>query len=102
MKSGTIGIWSRKIRSEVVWEGAEDRVAVEVLRRVEAVEVLRAVRRPPRPDEERDDRHLVEEDRLQLRRDRVLLLRVQGDLPLVQKAGRLGVVGVRPVARRRR
>src|SRR5256885_12297550 len=32
-------------REEVVWIGAEDRVAVEVLRRVEAVEVLRAVRR---------------------------------------------------------
>src|SRR3954453_5640703 len=70
-------------REEIVRIGREDRVAVEVLRRVEAVEVLRAVGRPPRPDEERHDRHVVEEDLLELRRDRMLLGRVERDLPLV-------------------
>src|SRR2546421_4185895 len=87
---------------DVVGEGREDRVAVEVLRRVEAVEVPRAVRRPARADEERHDRQLLEEDLLQLRRDRLLLRQRQRDLPLVEQLRGPRVGEVLPVAGRRR
>src|SRR5262245_4454759 len=89
-------------RKQVVRICAEDRIAVEVLRRVEAMEVLRAVGRPPRADEERDDRHLREEDLLELRGDHLLLLRVERDLPLVEEIRGGRIVGVRPVPGRRR
>jgi hypothetical protein len=63
------------------------------------VEVLRAVRRPPRPDEERHDRQLGQPDLLQLRGDLLLLRRVERHLPLVKKTGRLVVGEVLPVTR---
>src|SRR2546430_7307498 len=50
----------------VVGVRGEDRVGVEVLRRREAVEVLRRVRRPPRSDHHRDDREVLKPDLLQL------------------------------------
>src|SRR2546423_1577590 len=45
-------------REDVVGERREDRVAVEVLRIGEAMEVPGAVRRPPRSDEQRHDRQV--------------------------------------------
>src|SRR5690349_5234637 len=72
---------------DVVGCGCEDRVAVEVLRRREAVEVLRAVGRPAWPDEERDDRLVGEEHLRELRRDCLLLLRVEAGSGLVNVAG---------------
>src|SRR5581483_4453547 len=85
-------------REDVVGSCREDRVAEEVLRGREAVEVLRAVLRPAKTDEERDDRLQLEEDVLHLRRDLLLLLGAEGRLPLVEERGRLRVVDVRPVA----
>src|SRR5438270_13059054 len=70
-------------REDVVGELREDRIRVVVLRRREAVEVLRAVRRPARPDEERHDRQLLEPDLLELRREVLLLRGVESHLPLV-------------------
>src|SRR5712691_4606148 len=87
---------------DVVGEGREDRVAEEVLRRVEAVEVPRAVRRPARADEERDDRHVLQEDLLQLRGDSPLLRRVERHLPLVEQLRGLRIGEVLPVSGRRR
>src|SRR5438034_1823712 len=85
---------------DVVGEGREDRVAEEVLRVPEAVEVPGAVRRPARPDEERHDRQVVEEDALQLCGVLMLLRRVQRALPLVEQLRGLRVGEVNPVAGR--
>src|SRR5436189_6003556 len=76
-------------REDVVGIRAEDRVAVVVLRRVEAVEELRAVGRPARPDEQRDDRELLQPELLELRRDGVLLVEVERELPLGEQRRRL-------------
>src|SRR5690349_12818968 len=83
---------------DVVWVRAEDRVAEVVLRGVEAMEVLGAVRRPARPDEQRHERELLEPELLQLRRDRVLLVAVERGLPLRQERRCLVVLEVDPVA----
>src|SRR6478735_10774303 len=64
-------------REEVVRVRREDRIAVEVLRRVEAVEVLGAVRRPAGADEQRDDGQVLQEELLELRRSGLLLLLVE-------------------------
>src|SRR6478736_4165851 len=89
-------------REEVVRIGGEDRVAVEVLRRVEAVEVLGAVRRPARADEERHDWHVLQEELLELRRSGLLLLLVERGLPLVEQRSCLRIERVRPVTGGRR
>src|SRR5579871_3404648 len=62
---------------DVVGERAEDRITEVILRRVEAVEVLRAVRRPARPDEQRHEGELLQPQLLQRRRGSVLLRRVE-------------------------
>src|SRR5437762_933867 len=87
---------------DVVGCGGEDGIAVEVLRRREAMEVLRAVRRPARPDEQRDDRLNLQEDVRNLREQLLLTLRIEARLPLVEKRSRLRVVDVRPVTGIRR
>ena len=84
-------------QQDVVGVRREDRIGVEVLRRREAVEVLRAVRRPPRTDHHRDDRKLLQPDLRELRRDRVLLLDVERRPPLVEEGRRLRVGEVLPV-----
>src|SRR5580765_1549448 len=61
-------------QEDVVGVRGEDRICVEVLLRREAVEVLRAVRRPPRTDHHRDDRQVLQPELLQLGGDRILLL----------------------------
>src|SRR4029077_13830845 len=78
-------------REDVVGGRAEDRVPVEVLRRREAMEVLRAVRGPTRSDEQRNDRLLLHEDARHLREQLLLLRRVEGGLALVEKCRRLRV-----------
>src|SRR5438477_10637155 len=83
---------------DVVWERREDRVAEEVLRRVEAVEVPRAVRRPAGPDEEGHDRQLLQPELLQLRRDPVLPRRGERHLPLVEQLRRTCVRVLLPAA----
>src|SRR5690348_6340348 len=83
---------------DVVWERAEDRVTEVVLRRVEAVEVLRAVGRPARADEQRHERELLQPQLLERGRDRVLLVAVERGLPLRQKGSGLVVLVVDPVA----
>src|SRR6266496_5567908 len=71
--------------------GREDRVDVLVLPADEPGEVLRAVGRPARPDEQRDVRELVQEQPLQLLGDLLLLRRVEGALELVQQRGCLRI-----------
>ena len=88
-------------RDDVVGERREDRVAVVVLRRREAVEVLRAVGRPARPDEERDHRQRAcSQTACDLGGERVLHVRLERALPLVQEARRAGIREVLPVAGR--
>src|SRR3954467_3505087 len=87
---------------DVVRVGGEDRVSVEVVLGREAVEVLRAVRRPAGADHHGDDRELLQEDLLELRRVHLLLLDVERPLPLVQDGRRLRVREVLPVAGWRR
>src|SRR6266550_5463286 len=85
-------------REDVVGGRREDRIPVEVLLRREAVKVLRAVRGPARPHEQRDDRLNLQEDVGHLREQLLLLRRVEGRLPLVEEGGCLRVVDMRPVA----
>ena len=87
-------------REDVVGERREDRVAVVVLRRREAVEVLRAVGRPARPDEERDHGQRLQPHGLDLGREGVLDVRLERALPLVEEARRAGIGEVLPVAGR--
>src|SRR4051794_6026130 len=89
-------------REDVVGSRREDRVAVEVLGRREAMEVLRAVGRPSRPHEEWNDRLILEEELSELSGDLPLLRDAEARLPLIQKSRRLRVRVVRPVARVRR
>src|SRR2546423_14838379 len=63
LRAGLAAGTNPRERQDVVGCGGEDGIAVEVLWRREAMEVLRAVGRPPRADEERDDRLNREETR---------------------------------------
>src|SRR5262249_43767188 len=84
LRSGLAAGADVREREEVVREGGEDRVTEVILRGVEAMEVLRAVGRPAGPDEQRDDRQVLQPQLLELRRGCVLLLGVERGLPLLK------------------
>src|SRR6478672_12919494 len=73
---------------DVVGGLGEDRICEVVLRCREAVEVLRAVRRPARPDEQRDDRLVLEEHRRRLLEQLLLRTRAEGRAPLIDERRR--------------